>query len=440
MTFVADLRAVVRGRDFRRLYATRLISQASDGVFQVGLASWVFFSPERQTTAGKAAAAFAVLLLPYSIVGPFAGILLDRWRRRQVLVFANVVRAALIAVVAVLVATGLDGPVFYVTALAVLSINRFFLAGLSAALPHVVAARDLVMANSVSTTSGTIIAVAGGGVGYLLRLAYGSGDTGTALLVGTAGVAYLGSAAVAATMGRDLLGPDYDPERPQTREALARVLRGLADGGRHVWERREAGTALAAIAGHRFFYGISTITALLLYRNYFYPERVEAGLGGLALLFLASGVGFFTAALVTPTATARMRKQTWIVTLLVVACIIEVALGLPFREVPFVVAAFVLGIVSQGVKICVDTLVQENIDDAYRGRVFSFYDVLFNVSFVSAAAFAAAAVPENGKSYAVVVFIAFGYGLTALVYGLAFRRSVRQRRLVSEAEPNPPRP
>ncbi|MQA86462.1 MAG: MFS transporter [Streptosporangiales bacterium] len=425
MSFVGDLRAVVRGRDFRRLYATRLVSQASDGIFQVGLASWVFFSPERQPTAARTAAAFAVLLLPYSLVGPFAGVLLDRWRRRQILVFANIVRAALIAIIAALVATGLDGPFFFGTALAALSVNRFFLAGLSAALPHVVARQELIMANSVSTTSGTIIAVAGGGVGYLLRLAYGSGDVSTALLVGTAGVAYLCSAGVAATMGRDLLGPDYDPDRPQTREALGRVLRGLTDGARHVYGRRRAGAALAAIAAHRFFYGISTITALLLYRNYFYPERVEAGLGGLALVFAASGVGFFVAALVTPQATARMRKQTWIVLLLVLACVVEIVLGVPFREAPFVAAAFVLGVVSQGVKICVDTLVQENIDDAYRGRVFSFYDVLFNVSFVSAAAFTAVAAPENGKSYAILGFIALGYGLTALGYGLASRNSRR---------------
>ena len=42
---------------------------------------------------------FAVLLLPYSLVGPFAGVLLDRWRRRQVLLWANVVRTVLALVV-----------------------------------------------------------------------------------------------------------------------------------------------------------------------------------------------------------------------------------------------------------------------------------------------------------------------------------------------------
>src|SRR5262245_23533676 len=144
MTFLADLRLVLRSRDFRRLFGTRLLAQTSDGIFQVALASYVFFSPDRQPSAQ--AVAFAALLLPYSVVGPFTGVLLDRWRRRQVLVWANVIRAAMVVGVAGLVVTDTTGVPFYASALAVLSVNRFFLAGLSAALPHVVATAELVMA------------------------------------------------------------------------------------------------------------------------------------------------------------------------------------------------------------------------------------------------------------------------------------------------------
>src|SRR5690606_39469052 len=85
MSFHGDLREVLRGPRFRRLFATRLASQFSDGVYQAGLAGYVFFSPEQHTTAGEVAAAFAVLLLPFSIVGPWAGVFIDRWARRQVL-------------------------------------------------------------------------------------------------------------------------------------------------------------------------------------------------------------------------------------------------------------------------------------------------------------------------------------------------------------------
>jgi predicted MFS family arabinose efflux permease len=96
--------------------------------------------------------------------------------------------------------------------------------------------------------------------------------------------------------------------------------------------------------------------------------------------------------------------------------------GALFTEPAILVAAFVLGLASQGIKICVDTLVQTHIDDAFRGRVFALYDVIFNVAFVAAAATGAAVLPESGKSYPVVAAIALGYLATALWYSRVTRR------------------
>jgi MFS family permease len=427
VSLASDLRAVVRHRDFRRLYATRLTSQASDGVFQVALASYVFFSPEQQTSATQAAAAFATLLLPYSLVGPFAGVLLDKWRRRQVLVYANVVRAGLVCGVAAFVALGIVGPAFYFTALAALSVNRFYLAALSAALPHVVTRRELVMANSVSTTSGSLVTIAGAGAGFLVRRMVGADATGSATIMVCAAATYLAASLAARTMDRDLLGPDFDPDRPQTREALRHVATGLIDGAVHVWHHRSAGHALAAIAAHRFFYGLSTIATILLYRNYFNdPTEVEAGLAGLGMAFGAAGLGFFTAAVITPEITPIIGKRQWMVALFATAALVQLVFGTPYTEPLLLVAAYLLGIVAQGVKICVDTIVQESIDDAYRGRVFSFYDVLFNVSFVSAAIVAALVLPTSGKSHVALAVVCGGYALTAALYELAIRRRARQ--------------
>ena len=158
-SFVSDLRVVLQGRDFRKLFAVRLVSQASDGAFQVGLASLVFFSPERDATTTAAAMAAVVTVLPYTLVGPFAGVLLDVWQRRQVLLVANAVRALMVVGVAALVLWQGVGLPLYVAALACMSVNRFFLAGLGASLPAVVPRHELVMANAVSPTCGMPSAV-----------------------------------------------------------------------------------------------------------------------------------------------------------------------------------------------------------------------------------------------------------------------------------------
>ncbi|HEX4726375.1 MAG TPA: MFS transporter, partial [Jatrophihabitans sp.] len=100
---------------FRWLLAVRLSGQFADGVFQASLAGTILFNPERSAHAGDIAAGFAVLLLPYSLLGPFAGVLLDRWSRQRVLVGANLVRALLVCAVAGEIAAGVHGKPFYLS-------------------------------------------------------------------------------------------------------------------------------------------------------------------------------------------------------------------------------------------------------------------------------------------------------------------------------------
>ena len=418
-TDTAALREVVASLDFRRLLRVRLVGQFSDGLFQAALFSAVFFNPERATSAAQAASAFAVLLLPYSVVGPFAGVLLDRWRRQRVLLLTNLARAGLVVGFAVLLwaleATSL--PV-QVVALVVVSVNRFVLSGLSASLPHVVAAPRLVVGNSFSTTLGGGAALLGGGAAVGLRELFGAGDLGASRSALVAAGMYGVAALLASRLAADLLGPDETPRRT-VREALAGVVRGVLQGARHVRERGPAARGLAAISAHRFFFGLSFVTTLLLYTD---DGAIGLGVTGLAQVVVASGLGGLLAALVTPAVTRRLGTQRWITLVFAAAAVVEVVFGLPYTHGAFLVAAAFLGFAAQASKICVDTLLQETVEDSFRGRVFSFYDTTFNASFVSAAGLAAVLLPDDGKSYLVIGVVAGGYALTALVYGVASAR------------------
>ncbi|PSK95502.1 putative MFS family arabinose efflux permease [Murinocardiopsis flavida] len=424
MSFHGDLRDVLRGARFRRLFATRVVSQFSDGAFQAGLAGYVFFNPEQHTSAGAVAAAFAVLLLPFSVVGPFAGVFIDRWSRRQVLFVSALAKAALAVAAAGMAAAGSDGALFFAAALCLLSVNRFFLAALSAALPHVVAREKLMMANAVTPTCGTVASFLGAGTAAGLRLLGGDGLGGTALILLGAGVGFAAAGGTALMLRRRELGPDLDDEAPAVRAAVRGVFTGLADGARHIWHRTPARDGLATIAGHRFVFGISTLLTLLLYNNTFSAGGV-AGLAGFSVALGASGAGFLVGAVATPWATARMSTGLWIAALLGGGCAALLLFGLPFSPPLFPIAAFCLGVVSQGVKVSVDTLVQRHVDDAYRGRVFSVYDMLFNAAFVAAAGAAAVAVPPSGVSAPVVAAMAAAYAAMGACWLLAHRRADR---------------
>ncbi|MBK3633849.1 MFS transporter [Streptomyces sp. MBT97] len=411
MAVVRDLRVLLRLGNFRRLLGVRLLSQCADGVYQVALATYVVFSPEKQTSAGAIASAMAVLLLPYSLIGPFAGVLLDRWRRRQVLLHGNLLRALLASATALLMIAHVPDWLFYVSALCVTAVNRFVLSGLSAALPRVVDGERLVIANSLSPTAGTLAAVAGGGLAFVVRLVVADSDAAVVLL---GCVLYLCAALVSLTMAADLLGPDRGAVRPGLANALRGTARGLAAGLRHLAEpkRREAAWALGSISLMRFCYGALTVMVLMLCR-YAWSTDPEDGLALLGVAVGVSGVGFFVAAVITPAAAGRLGPGRWIVVCSAAAAVLVLALMLPFEQTTTFAAAFVLGLVTQGAKIATDTVVQSSVQDGFRGRIFSLYDVAFNVAFVGAAAVAALMLPPDGRSSALVVTVAVIYGAVA---------------------------
>ncbi|MGP3734808.1 MFS transporter [Streptomyces sp. GDS52] len=412
MAVVRDLRVLLRFQGFRRLLAVRLLSQGADGVYQVALAAYVVFSPEKQTSAVAVASAMAVLLLPYSLVGPFAGVLLDRWRRRQVFLYGNLLRALMASVTAVLILGQVPDWLLYVSALCVTAVNRFVLAGLSAALPRVVDSERLVVANSLSPTAGTLAATAGGGLAFVVRLVVADSDAAV-VLVGAA--LYLCAALASLRIAKELLGPDRALVHPRLATALTGTARDLMAGLRHLAAspRREAAWALTAMSLMRFCYGAMLVMLLMLCR-YALTDTADEGLALLGLALGVSGAGFFVAAVVTPWAAGRFGPGRWIMLCAAAAAVLEPALGLPFAAGPLLIGAFVLGLTTQGAKIATDTIVQSSVEDGFRGRIFALYDVLFNVAFVGAAAVAALMLPPDGRSVPLVVTIAVIYGAVAV--------------------------
>ncbi|MBA3367490.1 MAG: MFS transporter [Geodermatophilaceae bacterium] len=415
------VRGLLRRGDFRRLLGTRLSGQFADGVFQASLAGAVLFNPERAATPADVAAGFAILLLPYSLVGPFAGVLLDRWDRRSVLLVANLIRSLQVVGVAGLLATGVGGGWLYLAALTVLAVNRFVLSALSAALPHVAQDDDLVTANALTTTLGAVLAVAGAGGALGLLEVVGENDVGYGVLAVSSTIGYLAAAALAGGFARTYLGPDT--VEGHARSTARDVVIGLVAGIRHIATHPPAVGALAVLTIHRAVYGLTTLATLLLYRNYFESEGFfQTGIVGLGQVLVIGAAGALTAAAITPVMSRRIGKPRWILTLLVLAAITEVTLGPPYELELLLIAAFLIGGVGQAVKVCADTVFQEHVSDAYRGRVFSVSDTLFNLAFVGGLLVGARTLPDNGVSLPVLIGVAIVYLLTAFGYALAARR------------------
>jgi MFS family permease len=419
-SLIGDLRIVLAERDFRKLFSTRLVSQTGDGVLTAGVGTYVFFNASTFPSPTAGAAAFAVLYLPYSLIGPFAGVFIDRWSRRQILVWSALIRAVFVVATAAVMAAGSRGVPLYIAVLAVLGVNRFFLSSLSAALPHVVAEDKLVMANSVSPTVGGIMSSIGGILAFGLNTVTGDTERGAAVTVLVAGGCYVAAGLVATTMRKDLLGPDRTTWQPaRLGEELARVAAGLLAGARYVLRQRQARAALGAIGGFGLLFGPVFLMAIILYRNYFYPSHATTAASHVAVLAAASAVGYACAALVTPPATKRVSKQAWIALMLVLSAVVTGLLGETFNQIAYLAIGFLLYLAKQAMAISATTIIQEEVEDIYRGRVFSFYDMMGNVTYVAGAALFAVFMPANGKSPAIVAITAVGFALVAAAYWLS---------------------
>jgi MFS family permease len=403
-----------------------MTSQVSDGLFQAALAGSLLFNPQSATSALAVAMGFAVLLLPYSVIGPYVGVFLDRWSRRTVIYTASLIRAALVIPTALLIWYGQESAPYALCALVIIGTNRFFLAGLSASQPHVVPERRLVTANALATTLGTVIYSLGLGIAaVLLTQVLHKTFHGYAVLAGSSALGYAGAGLIGRySFAREDLGPD-DTERGSDSVwgGIVAVAKGMVAGLRHLGNRPVAGYLLVAQGAYRLLYGVLTLATLLLYRGYFYAGDSSRSLFGLGEVVVAGGVGSLLAAFITPPVTRAFGGRRYVVTLFAGAGVVIFGLGLPFRPMLLVAAVFFVNIASQGTKIVVDTALQKQCDDDFRGRVFSVNDTTYNLCFVAGLFIASSTLPANGHSVPAIVLVAAGYLALSVWYGLASVRA-----------------
>lgn len=414
---------------FRRLIGTRVAAQFGDGVFQAGLGSAVLFNPEREADPAIIAGGLAVLLLPYSLVGPFAGALLDRWDRRRVLIAAGILKALLIAGVAMTIAAGGGGVSLYVGALLVTAVSRFVLACFGASLPRVVPYEKLVEANSLAATLGAATAVAGAGVAIGLRELMGAGDEGSGWVTAAAMIGALLSAALAAGFARGSLGPPAEVTIDAPVVPVGTILRDFRHGVHAAAEVRSVGSGMIALGAHRLCFGVATLSALLLYRNSFDSMGpLRDGIAGVGQALTAGALGVLLAAFCTPILIARVGRRRTVRGALVVSAGVTLGLAVPMQMVTVLLAAFALALTGQVIKLSLDAAVQQDIGDERRGRVFSLYDTVFNVSYVVAVALGALLVPESGKA-------AWLLAATTLIYLAAWVAHIQFDRTDQEPKP-----
>ncbi len=373
------LALLVRRPDFGFLMSTQFLAQAGDGIVQSALAASIVFGGGKGFDLDEARTPEDILrialliFIPYTIVSPFTGVVIDRWDRRLLMLWANGLRAVVVAAVAVIGPDHLGGAPLYVAFLLTLTSTRVILATKAAAIPAAAGEANLVEANAVSQLGGALFQLVGGGVALVAK---GFVSVPPIVLLGAA-VYALG--AFSALLVRRAGEPR--PRRGFLAEA-ARVARSIADGVLEVSRRPKAGASITSYFWLRFIWsfalvGVGLEARRLLGNSDFTVAVVTGGAGALGAI-----LGFVSARALL----ARVATTASLVLGSAALGGLAVAV-LGSLQIRFALAAltFGLGLGFFLAKISLDTLVQEALGDDFRGRAFSLYDIAYNLAWVLAA-------------------------------------------------------
>ncbi len=405
---------VSKGSRLNRILTVRWSGQLTDGLFQSALASFVLFSPERAPDAVSAALAFAVVLLPYSLIGPYVGTFLDRFSRQRIIRNCNYIRAINLLIIAYLVNIGSTGIILTVFVLLAFGVNRLILAGLSAGLPLLVKKEELIAANALAVTGGTIWVVIGGGIGIAAKnfvsQNYGA-DFADSMVILLAAFGFTVAALSCFRLEKMEIGP-LPHEQPYENHGFKEILEGLKILKLHPDTLR----GITAVAMQRSGITALTLMALLLERNTFNdPLDPDAGLAGFGMALAIAGIGIGLGAIISPYGVLKFGRHRWM-RLLMFGCIPPLLIyAYQVNEFTMIGSAFLVGLCGQGIKVTNDALVQSKIKDEYRGRVFAFYDITVNAGIVTGAIGAALLLPDNGVTSILPIIIAIIYLFAALL-------------------------
>jgi apolipoprotein N-acyltransferase len=356
---------LLRG-SLRTLVAGQCLGQAGDGLAQIAFAQFIVFEVGPGATPARIAAVFAVTLLPFSVVGPFAGVLIDRWSRRRVLITMSWLRAVLTLVGMATVALRWEIGAF-LGVLLLLSTSRLVLAAKGAALPRTVRPHELVTANAISSVAGMSCTFVGAVAGAALVAR--SAEAGLLL----ASMLYLTAGGVFTRL--PYLGGGDGSEALRR---LRQVLIDFVDGLRAIRDPA-IGRPLAAVWLHRLLLGAGFVILVLVA-----DSRFRLGISGYGLALGVTGVAAFAGSVSAPVCARRWSPLLILPLTFLPPAAAVYAGGIAPNLVVLVAGIGVTAYSFQLLKVLSDAVVGRASPDRVRGRVFSVYDMLYNVAFVIA--------------------------------------------------------
>ncbi|MFZ5799778.1 MAG: MFS transporter [Candidatus Omnitrophota bacterium] len=376
---MAQFSKILKNRNFFCLWLSQIISQFGDRLNQMALIGLIYHRAPGSTL--ELAKLMTFTIVPVFLIGPAAGVYVDRWDRRRTMFICDFLKCLLVILIPLLFINCSSLLPVYIIVFLVFSLSRFYVPAKMSIIPDLVKPEDLLLANSLANTTGMIAAVLGFGLG--------------GLIVAAAGVRYgFYINALTFFFSAFLIFLITKPVVIK-REAIIEVGKEVIEVIRKsvVTEFKEG---LRYLLNHRqirstvnmLFVLWLALGAVYVIVIVFVQESLHTVTEGLGFLAMFLGMGLFLGALAYGRFGPRGKQFKVIFTSLIASGIMLAAFALLVHTIgSFLLAALLslaLGFTVSPIMTAANTLVHEASSAKMRGKVFSNFEIIMHLAFLLA--------------------------------------------------------
>ncbi len=373
---MARFREVLKNRNFFLLWLGQIISQLGDRLDQMALIAFVYLRAPGSTL--QIAKILSFTIIPVFLIGPLAGVYVDRWDRRRTMYICDLLRSILVFTIPFfLFYTKSLGPVYLIVFI-VFSIGRFFVPAKLSIIPDLVDKKDLLIANSLVNTTGMIAAILGFGVSGVLVEWLGA-KSGFYL----DSLSFLVSGALIFLISKKFIAViNFKEVGKEIVEVIRKsVFREIKDGVVYFMRNKDI----------RFTSGIifalwSALGAVYVVIIVFVQQTLHSATKDLGLLVMFLGIGLFLGSLAYGKYGQRISHYKIIFVSLVLSGIMLVIFALGIAYYPnFILAAMLalsLGLIIAPIMIASNTIIHNVSDNEMMGKIFSSLEIVMHLGFL----------------------------------------------------------
>ncbi|MDD5166029.1 MAG: MFS transporter [Candidatus Omnitrophica bacterium] len=373
---MSQFSGVLKNRNFFLLWIGQIISQLGDRLDQMALIALVYSRAPGSTIGIAKILSFTIL--PVFLIGPLAGVYVDRWDRRRTMYVCDLLRSFLVLMIPLFLFYAKSMGSIYLIIFIVFSVGRFFVPAKMSIIPELVQKKDLLMANSLVNTTGMIAAVLGFGIsGVVVEwLGAKSGFYLDAL-------SFLASGTLIFLIAKKPTSRvDLKEVSKEIVEVISKsIFQELKDGILYFIRKKDI----------RFTAGIifmlwSALGAVYVVLIVFVQKTLHSATKDLGLLIMFLGLGLFLGSLFYGRFGQKLSHYKTIFVSLIFSGAVLVAFALGIERYPnFVTAAMLasfLGFVISPIMIASNTIIHKTSDNEMLGKIFSSLEIVMHLGFI----------------------------------------------------------